>query len=161
MLYVFTTRRTGVVYTAYIRYYNTVLHLIYSMGTILRSNPIYPNPATSPALTYPNPPQGHIVTLLINWNTYTGIQLRTQAEDLARHKALKNRTANLPDTLAAANGLHFGRRDRTMKMNAALGSGGDRVYEKMVDRYAVPGNRGELPVHGMGMEMGTRRGHLL
>lgn len=52
----------------------------------------------------------------------------------------------LPATLSAAKGLHHGGRN----LSVAAAPGGERVYEKMVDRYAVPGDRAELPVHGMG-----------
>jgi uncharacterized protein (DUF169 family) len=38
-----------------------------------------------------------------------------------------------------------------MSISAAAAPGGERIHEKMVDRYAVPGDRVELPVHGMGM----------
>lgn len=46
-------------------------------------------------------------------------------------------------------------------MGATIGTGGPhRIHEKMVDRYAVPRGRVELPVHasdrGFGAEFGLR-----
>ncbi|CEJ58247.1 hypothetical protein PMG11_06911 [Penicillium brasilianum] len=94
-----------------------------------------------------------VVTMVIYLVIWRRIQLRTQDEDLARRKALKSRTAALSDTLSTTNGLHSSR-----KLSAIPGSGGDRVYDKVVNRYAVSGDR----VHGLGMEVGREgRGDLL
>jgi hypothetical protein len=78
-----------------------------------------------------------ILLLLLFILTYLGIQLRTQEEDLARRKAFKNRTA--------ANGLSYG--GRNISAAAAVAPGGERVYEKIVDRYGSSRNgngNGEL-----------------
>ncbi|KAJ5371150.1 uncharacterized protein N7496_007242 [Penicillium cataractarum] len=94
-----------------------------------------------------------VVTMVIYLVIWRRVQFRTQEEDLARRKALKSRTAALPDTLSTTNGLHFDR-----KMSAVPGYGGDRVYEKVVDRYGISGDR----VNGLGLGMGRKgRGDLL
>jgi hypothetical protein len=89
---------------------------------------------------------------------HPGIQHRTQTEDLARRKALKNRAAAV-DTLAAPNGFPFNRNgSRNVEMHAAARGGS--VFEKMEDR--VRGEPVELPVHahgrGSGIAVGARRG---
>lgn len=104
---------------------------------------------------------GRYIILMI----YLGIQHRAQTEDLARRKALKNRTAVI-DTLAGPNGFHFERNGgRNVDMHTA--AWGNRVFEKMEDRVRG-GEPVELrPVHdygrgsGMGIGVGERRGNLL
>ncbi|KAJ5159694.1 uncharacterized protein N7482_006698 [Penicillium canariense] len=84
-----------------------------------------------------------LVTMGIYSFIWRGVQRRAHAEDLGRRKALKN-GSSMPGTLAAADGLHLGN-----TTTVAAGPGAERMHEKMMDRYAVAGDRAELAVHGM------------
>ncbi|KAJ5980787.1 hypothetical protein N7481_008085 [Penicillium waksmanii] len=70
------------------------------------------------------------------------VQRKNLAQDLDRRKAFHSRTAPAADTrlLGSPTAVSHGR--------------SERIAEKMLDRYAVPTDRAELPVHGM--EMGQR-----
>lgn len=70
------------------------------------------------------------------------VQRKNLAQDLDRRKAFHSRTAPAADTrlLGSPTAVSHGR--------------SERIAEKMLDRYAIPTDRAELPVHGM--EMGLR-----
>ncbi|CAI7668348.1 unnamed protein product [Penicillium pancosmium] len=77
------------------------------------------------------------------WKEYHEVVQRNNlAQDLDRRKAFHSRTAPAADTrlLGSPTAVSHGR--------------SERIAEKMLDRYAIPTDRAELPVHGM--EMGQR-----
>ncbi|KAJ5648125.1 hypothetical protein N7490_004497 [Penicillium lividum] len=90
-------------------------------------------------------------------------QKRNHKEDLARRKIFQSRTAARAPTFNF--GLQLGTTATVTAGSVAdssdigtvvASSSGAGVYEKMMDRFAIPENRAELPVHGMEM-VGLRR----
>lgn len=70
------------------------------------------------------------------------VQRKNLAQDLDRRKAFYSRTAPAADT-------------RLLGSPTAVSQGrSERIAEKMLDYYAIPTDRAELPVHGI--EMGQR-----
>ncbi|KAJ5457981.1 hypothetical protein N7475_009369 [Penicillium sp. IBT 31633x] len=67
-------------------------------------------------------------------------QTRLHAQDIAHRNSIRNKTPHLPP-------------GTTPSITATLSPGKDStvLHEKMLDRFAVPANRAELPVHGMEM----------
>ncbi|KAJ5537117.1 hypothetical protein N7513_010303 [Penicillium frequentans] len=85
-------------------------------------------------------------------------QRRNHEEDLARRKAFQNRSAPRAEIfdfdlqLGTTAPVRFGgsvadSSDIGTVVGSSSGAAG--VHEKMMDRYAVPEHRAELPIHGM------------
>ncbi|CAI7639122.1 hypothetical protein N7533_004627 [Penicillium manginii] len=83
-----------------------------------------------------------LVTMAIYTFAWRVVQRKNLAQDLDRRKAFHSRTAPAADTRLLGSPT-VGSRGRS-----------ERIAEKMLDRYAIPTDRAELPVHGM--EMGQR-----
>ncbi|KAJ5098142.1 hypothetical protein N7532_005143 [Penicillium argentinense] len=82
-----------------------------------------------------------LVTMGIYTFVWRIVQQKNTAQDLDRRKAFHSRTAPAADTRLLGS--------------PTTGGGGrnERIAEKMLDRYAIPEDRAELPVHG---QMGER-----
>ncbi|KAJ5585079.1 uncharacterized protein N7459_004879 [Penicillium hispanicum] len=71
---------------------------------------------------------------------WRAVQRRHLAQDLAHRKAFHSRTAP---------GLEMRAQLGATATVSAGGAAAGPVHEKMLDRYAMPEDRAELPVHGM------------
>ncbi|KAJ5782549.1 hypothetical protein N7457_004323 [Penicillium paradoxum] len=83
---------------------------------------------------------GFLSLCIVVMGVYTALwrvsQTRLDAQDLARRKAFRAKAPASPDP-------HLG------TFTTIQSPGGVLPCEKMLDRYAMPENRVELPVHGM------------
>lgn len=94
---------------------------------------------TSKPLLPPHP--GYLIPLQYKLIVQV-VQRKNLAQDLDRRKAFHSRTAPAADTRLLGS------------PTAVTGGRSERVAEKMLDRYAIPSDRAELPVHGA--QMGER-----
>ncbi|KAJ5894592.1 hypothetical protein N7495_006283 [Penicillium taxi] len=93
-----------------------------------------------------------IVTTAIYAYFWHAAQRRNHAEDLAYRKTFHSRTAPLAENMNMNMNMNMNKfPSKHLPFVTPGGSSGRVVQEKMLDRYAPPVNRVELPVHGIPM----------
>ncbi|KAJ5770341.1 uncharacterized protein N7511_002392 [Penicillium nucicola] len=119
----------------------------------------------------PMPSLGHELGLMFGFLALCGVVMgvyvvvwrafenRLQVQEFARKALLvRNTNATADPLLGTTTAVTGGQAGVTARSKGAFTIGDDGVHEKMLDRYAMPEGRAELPVHGMDIGVGGGNG---